>query len=350
MSLTAVAVTVMLSSAAPEPGQPIHIDVPLAPPPFIQSSSGQPAETITPTEAGPPVLPADNENPAPPPESSGTEIIVTHRRETPGDPLEQINAETFKVMQSVDSAVVEPVAKVYNKGIPRPIRQALRNFFSNLDEPIIFISFLLQLKPGKAAETAGRFAINSTLGLAGFMDVAKKKPFNLPYRPNGFADVLGYYGVGPGPYMYLPIIGGTTVRDLAGDTLQRMLIPAVVGKPLTDPSVVLPMTLLNQLGERAAFDETINDIRTTDRPYATYRELYLRQRQAEIDALRGRETPDVIQMYGPGMPTAGDKKSETSFTSPDASPPALDPGAVTIPMPAPTLHIFISNPVVQQIP
>src|SRR3546814_2444079 len=66
------------------------------------------------------------------------------------------------------------------------------------------LAYMLQFKPGKAMETAGRFTINTTLGVAGLFDVAKRKPFFLPYRPNGLANVLGYYGVGPGPYMYLP--------------------------------------------------------------------------------------------------------------------------------------------------
>src|SRR3546814_16310736 len=77
---------------------------------------------------------------------------------------------------------------------------------------------MLQFKPGKAMETAGRFTINTTLGVAGLFDVAKRKPFFLPYRPNGLANVLGYYGVGPGPYLSLPIAGPPTLRDITGDT------------------------------------------------------------------------------------------------------------------------------------
>src|SRR3546814_1283739 len=76
-----------------------------------------------------------------------------------------------------------------------------------------FLNFLLQFKIGKAAETLGRFAVNTTFGVGGLFDVAKTMPFNLPYRRNGFANTLGFYGVEPGPYFYLPLIGSTTLRS-----------------------------------------------------------------------------------------------------------------------------------------
>ena len=273
--------------------------------------------------ASPPVVatmpPA--ETPASPPAAPGDQpqdIVVTGEKGAPpGDPLEQLNAKSFEAVQSVDKAVVEPVAKAYNKGLPRPVRKGLRNFFSNLGEPIVFAAYLLQFKPGKAAETAGRFGINTTLGLAGFVDVAKRKPFHLPYRPNGLANTLGFYGVKPGPYFYLPIVGPTTLRDIVGDTVDKMVLPFVVGSPFNKPSVVIPATILNQLGERAAFDETIREIRKEDDPYAVYRDLYLKQRQAEIDALHGRAPAEpVVPIYGEGLRTPG-KKDAPKVVIPD---------------------------------
>lgn len=230
------------------------------------------------------------------------DIVVTGvKRAPPGDPFEHLNAKSFEAVQSVDKAVVEPVAKAYNKGLPKPAREGFRNFFANLQEPVAFAAYILQLNPGKAMETAGRFTINTTLGVAGLFDVAKRKPFFLPYRPNGLANVLGYYGVGPGPYMYLPIVGPTTLRDIIGDTVDKMAVPFLIGKPFTKPAYVIPATILNQLGERAAFDVTVEQIRTEDDPYAAYRELYLKQRKAEIEALHGRKSDDVVPVYGRGM-------------------------------------------------
>jgi phospholipid-binding lipoprotein MlaA len=241
-------------------------------------------------------------------DQQGSDIIVTPRKAPPpGDPLERINEQSFKTVQSVDKAVIGPVATAYNKGLPRPIRQGLRNFFLNLQEPVVFAAYLLEFKPGKAAETAGRFAINTTLGVGGVLDTAKRKPFNLPYRPNGLADLLGYYGVGPGPYMYLPLIGATTLRDVIGDTFDQMMVPALIGKPFTNPAVATPASIVSQLGERAAFDSQIRKIRDSENPYATYRELYLKQRKAEIEALHGRVATQVDPVYGPGMRTQGGK-------------------------------------------
>ncbi len=230
------------------------------------------------------------------------DIVVTGaNRAPPGDPFENLNAKSFEAVQSVDKAVVEPVAKAYNKGLPRPVRKGFRNFFANLQEPVVFAAYMLQLKPGKAVETVGRFTINTTLGVAGLFDVAKRKPFFLPYRPNGLANVLGYYGVGPGPYMYLPLVGPTTLRDIIGDSVDKLAVPFLIGKPFTEPAYVIPATILNQLGERAAFDDTIQEIRKEDDPYASYRELYLKQRKAEIEALHGRTSDDVVPVYGRRM-------------------------------------------------
>lgn len=238
---------------------------------------------------------------APAASQQGDIVVTGHTRPPPGDPLERLNEKSFQTVQAVDKAVVEPVAKAYKKGLPKPVRKGLRNFFSNLQEPVVFLAYMLQFKPGKAAETVGRFTINTTLGVGGLFDVAKRKPFFLPYRPNGLANVLGYYGVGPGPYMYLPIVGPTTLRDIVGDTVDKLVVPFAVGKPLTDPAFVIPATILNQLGERAAFDETIQQIRDEANPYAVYRELYLKQRKAEIEALHGRTAGDVTPVYGPAM-------------------------------------------------
>ncbi|MFX6258432.1 MlaA family lipoprotein, partial [Acinetobacter baumannii] len=88
---------------------------------------------------------------------------------------------------------------------PVPVRSGIRNFLYNLREPIVFVNFLLQHKAGKAAETLGRFVVNSTVGVGGLFDMAKRRPIHLPRRPNGFADTLGFYGVKPGPFLFLPL-------------------------------------------------------------------------------------------------------------------------------------------------
>lgn len=206
----------------------------------------------------------------------------------------QLNAQSFEVVQDVDEALVGPVAMAYKDAVPKPVRHGLRNFLRNLTEPIVALNFLLQLKPGKAAETVGRFAINSTIGIGGLFDVAKRDPFKLPYRRNGFANTLGYYGVEPGAYLFLPLIGPTTVRDLVGGTVDGLLLPTVVGAPFNDPYFTLPAATLSALQGRIQIDEQLNALRTQSRdPYLDARDFYLKRRQAEIDALKGKvQYPD----------------------------------------------------------
>lgn len=202
--------------------------------------------------------------------------------------------------------------------MPRPIRKGLRNFLHNLGEPIVFLNFMLQLKPDKAAETLGRFAINTTLGIGGVVDVAKRKPFNLPHRRNGFANTLGYYGVKPGPYFFLPLIGSTTLRDFIGNRLDLLVLPLAIGRQLQRPEFVIPVAVLTELDHRIEFDDELRAIRATKDPYVAQRIYYLRKRQAEIDALHGR-------------------KAATNG-------PAVSAPASSIPLPEPTLPAPAQNP------
>ena len=230
--------------------------------------------------------PAPAEEAAEPPLN---EIVVQGAAEAPpGDPLFELNAKTYEAVEQVDSALVEPLAEGYEEGLPGPVRKGLFNFFSNLREPVVFVNYLLQGKPGKAAETLGRFAVNSTIGVGGLVDVAKKKPFNLPRRRNGFANTLAVYGVDEGAFLVVPLIGPTTVRDLVGTLVDNTLVPSLAGKPFTEPYVAIPAFTVLSLESRIAIDEQLKAIRDSDEPYTAMREAYLCQRRAEIAQLRGK--------------------------------------------------------------
>ncbi len=249
-----------------------------------------PADAVSPLEPARPIDPVPSALPQsldPAPAGLG-EIVVTGRRPSRDDPLQELNAASFGVTQSIDDAIVAPVAFAYKEVMPRPIRSGLRNFIHNLGEPIVFLNFMLQLKPGKAAETFGRFAINTTLGAAGLVDIAKREPFNLPYRRNGFANTLGYYGVKPGPYFYLPLVGSTTLRDFIGNRLDLLVLPIALGRRFNRPEYMIPIALLGELDHRIEFDDQLRRIQAAGDPYVAARTYYLQKRQAEIDALRGR--------------------------------------------------------------
>lgn len=231
------------------------------------------------------------------PPVDGDEILVTAKRgPPPGDPAEAVNEVSFAVVQAVDENLIAPIAHGYQDGVPSPIRRGLHNVLNNLDEPIVFVNFLLQLKIGKAFETAGRFVINSTLGVAGIIDVAKKKPFNLPRRSNGLADTLGYYGVGPGPYLFLPLIGSTSLRDLLGRVADLSILPTAFPKPFARSLVSITKGALSSLDDRVENDEILTRVQQSDNPYAAMREYYLTKRQAEIDVLRGKRCNSDIDL------------------------------------------------------
>lgn len=231
------------------------------------------------------------------------EIVVKARAPAPaGDPLQAVNARSYAVAQKVDDAVVGPIAHGYEHAVPKPVRSGIRNFLNNTREPVVFLSFLLELKPGKAGETAGRFAINSTVGIGGVFDIAKRKPFHLPRRPNGLADALGYYGVRPGPFLFLPLIGPTTVRDALGGFADRLVLPMAIGTPFNQFAYAAGTGSLSALDRRIEFDGQLQEMRDQDNPYATRRALYLKQRQVEIQGLHNRVRPIITDynIWSPG--------------------------------------------------
>lgn len=299
----------------------------------LQSGPAAPSELPpigTPTTIEAP-LPTDPVSPSPSPEpgqSEYTEIIVTPAPKS--DPLRALNAESFDVVQGVDDALVGPIALAYEKNLPGPVRSGLSNFLSNLGEPVVFLNYLLQLKPGKALETLGRFTINSTIGIGGLFDVAKKKPFNLPKRENGFANTLGYYGVKPGAFLFLPLIGPTTVRDVIGRVLDLSLVPFAVGRPFNQLAYTLPSGIIVSLDDRVAIDGQIQELKKSSDPYAATRELYLTQRQAEIDALRGKTSETVEPVSGLTSPVQAATPSSAVDSPVGTIAPSVDASSTVV--------------------
>lgn len=260
-----------------------------ADPSGAERTASDPVLSETPAEA--PQTASEVENP----DDSSVIVVTGDTGPPPGDPLENINLTTYETVQAVDKAVVAPVAKGYKKGLPEPLRDGVHNALNNLDEPVVFLNFLLQFKIGKAFETLGRFAINSTIGVAGLVDIAKRKPFHLPRRENGFGYTLGYYGVDTGPYFYLPLIGPTTLRDVFGRVLDISVLPVAAGKPFSEPVYALSKGTLSALDDRVEMDDVLSNIQDSVDPYATMREYYLTKRAAEIDVLKGkRENADIM--------------------------------------------------------
>lgn len=253
---------------------------PLADPALQQQEPQQPP-SATPELADPLADPAVATDPPP--------AAVTVAR-TPGDPLESTNRRFFDAQQKFDRRLFRPAAMGYKKAVPKPVRSGLRNFFRNLGEPVVALNYLLQLKPGKAAETVGRFVINTGLGVGGLIDVARAPGVRLPHRANGFGNTLALYGVKPGPYLFLPFVGPTTLRDLLGGQADGLVLPLAVGKPFDRLEYQIPKGAITGLDRRAEADAELDALFSgAVDPYATLRSVYLQNRAGEIEALRGRK-------------------------------------------------------------
>jgi phospholipid-binding lipoprotein MlaA len=246
-------------------------------------------------------------------------IVVSAHRHVPYDPLERVNKVSFDGVQAVDRAVVGPMAMGYERIVPEPLRDGVHNMVHNLREPYIAVNFLLQHRIGKSAETIARFIINSTVGVGGLFDMARRKPIHLPRRPNGFADTLGFYGVKPGPYLFLPLVGPTTVRDLFGNIVDRSLLPLATGRLLHKPIYVLPSLVFGAMDRRLQNKERIDRTREATSPYQAMREDYLLRRRLEIEG---------CIIIARTSPRSSRKKSRSR--RPNPLPPAIAPGSPAI--------------------
>ena len=141
----------------------------------------------------------------------------------PRDPLEPINRKVFKFNDALDKAVTKPVAQGYRAVVPPPVRGGITNFFGNFRDVTTAVNNLLQLKIPRAASDVGRVLINSTVGILGFFDVASR--LGLEKHDEDFGQTLGHWGMGPGPFLMLPLLGPSTARDTVG----------LVGDYFTDP-------------------------------------------------------------------------------------------------------------------
>lgn len=142
---------------------------------------------------------------------------VTFADEENPDPWEGFNRGVFEFNETLDKYVARPLAEGYQYITPEPVDQSVSAFFSNLGDVLVIVNDLGQLKFSQAASDTARFLINSTVGFFGFFDVASH--IGLEKHNEDFGQTLGYWGVGTGPYLVLPVLGPSTVRDAGGEAL-----------------------------------------------------------------------------------------------------------------------------------
>ncbi|AOH86125.1 ABC transporter [Sphingomonas panacis] len=240
-----------------------------------------------------------------------------------GDPLENLNRKLFSIHNFFERILFRPVAMAYKAVVPKIIRGGIRHVFSNIGEPVVFVNDMLQLKPKRAVRTVARFAINTTIGVGGLVDVAKTDGFKLPHHSNGFGNTLGRYGVGPGPYLFLPFLGPTDFRDLGAAPVDGAVLPVAIGFPFNRVEYQIPQGVLVGLDLRAESDADLKALLggAVD-PYATLRSAFLQTRAAEVYALRHGGGASASPLDDPlADPAAG------GGTFPEMIDPLTDPAA-----------------------
>ena len=203
----------------------------------------------------------------------------------PSDPLERYNRSVYTFNDRLDKYMLKPIAKGYDAITPNPVQKAVNNFFSNLDDVLVIVNDVLQLKPLQTASDTGRLIINSSIGLFGLIDWASD--MGLEKHNEDFGQTLGYWGVPAGPYFVIPFLGPSTLRDaggLATDTYyfdpQFREIETSFPPPSRKPeSLVWNLTILDKVDVRAKLLKTENilDSAALD-PYVFIREAWLQRR------------------------------------------------------------------------
>lgn len=209
------------------------------------------------------------------------------------DPFETVNRFTFAINETLDIFILQPVAASYRFIFPEFVRDSVQNAIRNLKAPVIFANELWQGKDEEASETLARFGINSTLGLAGLIDVADS--FGLKYHSEDFGQTLGVYGAGPGPYIVLPLFGPSSVRDAIGRGVDSLLDPwsyvLTAADVKNDTEILLARQAIGGIDLRSRNIETLEDLKRDSVDfYARVRSLYLQLRRSEInDGKSGNE-------------------------------------------------------------
>lgn len=197
----------------------------------------------------------------------------------PRDPLESVNRAVFNFNDAVDKAVVKPVAISYTLVVPDVAITGVTNFFANLEDFTIAANNLLQLKIRQAASDVGRLVINSTVGLLGVLDIASK--LGLEKHNEDLGQTLGYWGVGNGPYLVLPLFGPTTARDGMGTAIQLFFDP--ITNRIDDPysrNLVFILKIVNTRATLLELDKVL-EAAALDR-YEFLREAYLQRRRSLV--------------------------------------------------------------------
>ncbi len=196
----------------------------------------------------------------------------------PRDPFEGFNRAVYKFNDGFDRAIAKPVATAYVKVTPGPVRTGVRNFFSNIADVFIGVNNLLQGKPEEALTDWGRFAFNTTFGFLGIADWATD--MGLEKHDEDFGQTFGRWGAGTGPYLVLPFLGPSDVRDGVGTAFDMYTDPVSNRTPVDERNSAIALRLVSRradlLGASRLLEQAALD------PYAFLRDAYLQRRRSLV--------------------------------------------------------------------
>lgn len=200
------------------------------------------------------------------------------------DPWEGLNRKVFQFNEWTDSKILRPVAKAYDKWLPRPIRSGVGNVFDNVFTPAVALNQLLQGKPKRSLSDTGRFLLNTTLGLGGLFDVASK--VGIAKHEEDFGQTFAVWGAGTGNYVVLPFLGPSNVRDSFGLAVSSLINPIRFISPVEDRVAVTALYVLDLRADLIGVDELV-----TGDKYLFRRDTYLQRRDFLINDGVGDEDP-----------------------------------------------------------
>lgn len=243
---------------------------------------------------------------------------------TPGDPLERMNRATHRFNDSVDRAVLKPVATGYRNHVPQVIRTGVNNFLDNLAFTTTIVNDFLQLKIKDTLVDLGRFTVNTTLGIGGILDPATH--FGIPRNDEDFGQTLGRWGVPSGPYVVLPFLGPSTIRD-APSIYADVQTDLRVGPYLdsTTEWALVGLSFVNRRAELLPFDSSVDS--AYDR-YAFVRDAWLQRREYQV---KDGNVPDDIPVDELEDP---DPEADAPSATPEGAAPAGNPAETAPPPPA----------------
>lgn len=206
----------------------------------------------------------------------------------PRDPLEGMNRGILAFNDAADDVVLKPVARAYKFVMPVPLQDMVRNFFTNLYDPWIGVNNLLQGKPVDALTDWMRFAVNTTFGFFGVIDVASQA--RLEKHDEDFGQTLARWGVGDGPYLMLPLLGPSTTRDTVALPVDWEADPVLTARPIALRNSLTALRFVARRAELLDVSRTLEEA-ALDR-YVFLREAYLqRRRNLVYDGRPPRERP-----------------------------------------------------------